>query len=416
MPEILSKKQKSHAHQKKRFVKPEIDFYLFEDWGHWIFFAFSLILSTILIFSPLNLWGIVLLFLLSFSSVNLLAILMHELGHAVAAVALGLKVWRVSLGDGQILFDKRIFGVQWIIRETPRTGFVEARIPDCLFLKIRIVVFAFGGCLGNILLWFLTLIGYQNLPNFLFVFLVSIFMTLDMLGANLLPSRGSVNGMIVENDGLQIIQTIFKNKSELIAEKISSQIRYASENAQYRFKQIEIDFKKSNELQEFIHITLLWDLIFEEIDFHKCLNYCQMILNETDISIDQRNEALDTFVTIVLLQEATEYLEQADHYSKESLNNLPHEWTIKGSRGAVLVERGQIQSGIELLAEVMEHEKNPYARVISASYLALAQSYQGCFQEAREWLAVGREIDPHCRLFNRAEKLLLNEENLFSEG
>lgn len=116
--------------------------------------------------------------------------------------------------------------------------------------------------------------------------------------------------------------------------------------------------------------------------------------------------ALDTFVTYVLMYGATEYLAEADRYSEELIRLKPDEWTVKGTRGGVLVEKGELQAGITMLEAVMAHDSNAFDRTISASFLALAHFKGNNRAEALRWIAISRQIDPNCVSMLRIEALL----------
>lgn len=57
-----------------------------------------------------------------------IAILIHEFGHFIAAVSLGLKVEAFSIGFGPAIWKKRIRGVEYRISSIPLGGYVS--IPD----------------------------------------------------------------------------------------------------------------------------------------------------------------------------------------------------------------------------------------------------------------------------------------------
>ena len=57
-----------------------------------------------------------------------LAIAIHEAGHLVAALLLGLRVERFSIGFGAALWKKKIRGVEYRISAIPFGGYVM--IPD----------------------------------------------------------------------------------------------------------------------------------------------------------------------------------------------------------------------------------------------------------------------------------------------
>ena len=149
-----------------------------------------------------------------------------------------------------------------------------------------------------------------------------------------------------------------------------------------------------------------WELVVQEIDENIVLGCYQNSLDNAELSIDERNYFLDVFVTLSLMYESSDFLEEADRYSLELLNNLPHDLSAKGSRGCVLVETGDIAGGIELLTEVMQKEEEPVIRLICAAYLALAYSQINCPKVAIQWLNIAWDIDPQCFLLQRAETIL----------
>ena len=57
-----------------------------------------------------------------------IAILVHEFGHFIVAISLGLKVEAFSIGFGPAIWKKRIRGVEYRISSIPLGGYVS--IPD----------------------------------------------------------------------------------------------------------------------------------------------------------------------------------------------------------------------------------------------------------------------------------------------
>jgi len=82
------------------------------------------------------------------------------------------------------------------------------------------------------------------------------------------------------------------------------------------------------------------------------------------------------------------------------------EWTIKGTRGSVLIEKGDLVAGISLLSEVFKHDPSAFDRAIAASFLALAELKQNDHSAAREWIRICRHLDPNCVSMHRIESLL----------
>ena len=130
------------------------------------------------------------------------------------------------------------------------------------------------------------------------------------------------------------------------------------------------------------------------------------VLSRSNLSTDQRCAVLDAFVTYVLMHGTSEFLAEADRYSEELFRLKPDEWTIKGTRGSVLVEKGDLAAGAAMLKDVMANDSNSFDRAISASFLALAELKQNNRPEALRWLTISRESGSDCASTLRIAALL----------
>ncbi len=82
-----------------------------------------------------------------------LLIFVHELGHLLAAHAVGMPVERFSIGFGPVLWARRVRGVEYCVSLIPLGGYVLPRCEDeAEFLRIdlwRRIVMWLGGPLAN---------------------------------------------------------------------------------------------------------------------------------------------------------------------------------------------------------------------------------------------------------------------------
>lgn len=85
-----------------------------------------------------------------------LLIFVHELGHLLAAKAVGIPVARFSVGFGPVLWSRRLGGVEYCLSWVPLGGYVLPRIDnEQEFLAIaarRRIAFWLGGPAANFLL------------------------------------------------------------------------------------------------------------------------------------------------------------------------------------------------------------------------------------------------------------------------
>ncbi len=143
-----------------------------------------------------------------------------------------------------------------------------------------------------------------------------------------------------------------------------------------------------------------------QVDASSILDECRKHLKTSDLAIEERIEQLDFFATCVLMYGATEFLAEADRYSEELYELKPDEWTVKGTRGSILIETGRLEEGMSILQEVMDKDPSAFDRAISASFLALAELKRNNVDVAAEWLRKSRDLDPNCGSLKRIEALL----------
>ncbi len=85
-------------------------------------------------------------------SLFVVAIVIHELGHFLTAIALGVKVKEFSLFIGPVIFTKKIKGIRYSLRAIPLAAYVafkgESLENAPLYKKVPIIL---GGVLANLL-------------------------------------------------------------------------------------------------------------------------------------------------------------------------------------------------------------------------------------------------------------------------
>jgi tetratricopeptide (TPR) repeat protein len=98
-----------------------------------------------------------------------------------------------------------------------------------------------------------------------------------------------------------------------------------------------------------------------------------------------------------------ELLTEADAYSKEAYAAAPWVPSFTGTRGTVLVAMGQLEAGIKLLKESFEKALTPRSKAENACHLTMAHARIGDRDQADNYLKLARQLDPQCRLIERAE-------------
>lgn len=99
-------------------------------------------------------------------------------------------------------------------------------------------------------------------------------------------------------------------------------------------------------------------------------------------------------------------LPEADTFSAEAYKNAPWNASIAGTRGAVLVEKGQFEEGIALLKNAMAEQIDVQAKALDACLIAIAEVRRGNPLESQRYLKTARFLHPGCDLIPRAEREL----------
>jgi hypothetical protein len=298
-----------------------------------------------------------------------ISVVIHELAHFTVGRMLGRKPWCLRIGHGKDVFDKEFDSFRLILKSLPYSGAVYPYVRGARWKQFAAVSAApfSNAVLAVIAFYFVRqpddAMDYSTIPMQMLI------ANAYLLTLTIIPFYSSIG----PNDGMILFH--------LLRGTSPKRVRSAGQPSPSWFWMVK--HHKPEEL----------------------LNGFREQLKNPKLSPAQRCWALDVFATCVLMFGANEFLAEADQCSEELLRLQPNEISNKGTRGGVLVEKGDLPAGIAMLEEVMNSpSKND--RAISASFLALAHWKQGNRDEAKRWIGVSREIDSRCASMWRIAKLI----------
>jgi predicted Zn-dependent protease len=88
-----------------------------------------------------------------------------------------------------------------------------------------------------------------------------------------------------------------------------------------------------------------------------------------------------------------EYLNEADKWSQEAIELASQSQTLKGTRGAILIELGRYDEGKQLLLPLTEPENEDLDIAVSSCYIAKAEYFLGNIDRVNAWLVKAKKID-----------------------
>ena len=325
------------------------------------------------------------------------AVILHEMGHLITARFLRLNPFGVLLGHGPTVWEGSLFGLHWTLKAVPTTGLVRTwPVPMPLLRWRMLLMVAAGPAVNGVLAWLSAWLIWMpphwwlragagdNVLLLLFpVFLINGFLFIGTI----IPGHGRIDGFTYPTDGLQIIRLLLGSHSAIARR---GHTRTAS----------------SGESSQSIESSGAWQNLVESGKGEEALRQYRRTLNQKGLPAELRLLVLDAFVTCVLMLDASDHIAEAERYSEELFRARPNEWTVKGTRGSVLIQMGELEEGEKLLGEVVESDPLAFDRAIAASYIALAQIKRGQLEDASVWLDKARVFDAACVPMKRFEKML----------
>jgi hypothetical protein len=362
-------------------------------------------------------WGFLLLTFFLFHVFGILGTVPHELGHALAARALNLHVFQVVVGVGKKLFECRILGVLVEFRTIPYGGYTLALPVDGQHFRIRHFIYALAGPVANLIvaLIILAVAGWDRIADFrphekispwslVFASNALIFIS------NLIPrAYPSATGWTV-SDGLHLIRALTMKEGDighLRATAFAMHWRAAHEKGDMSSAATWID----RGLQEFPEDRTLLihhgnNLVeAERVDEARAL--FKKLFQEVEADdVAGRALLMNDIASVDTLTGTKELLDEAAEYSDHALKVFPWSASIKGTRGAVFVRRGQLADGIDLLQCSLQESEERGTRAQHACWLAIAETQRGKYEAARSYLKTARELQSECFLIARAERAI----------
>ena len=120
------------------------------------------------------------------------------------------------------------------------------------------------------------------------------------------------------------------------------------------------------------------------------------VLGMSGLSTELKYIAMNNVAYANLQLEDFSLLAQADEYSEQAFKNVPWHPSLMGTRGAVLVELGQVDVGIELLRMALKKTTNAQNKAQHACAIALGELKRGRLLHAQKYLEAARQFDSKC--------------------
>jgi hypothetical protein len=328
----------------------------------------------------------------------------HELGHVGVARLLGMKVVRVVVGSGPILIVRQWHDVRLELRRFMLAGgmtfaYHQTASPK----KWRQLALLLGGAGANFLLLLFgtgilaVLISRSALPSS-FVIILAFGLLLSQIFAiigNLFPwsLRRGPPGRV--KDGRQIVNLLRAKDFPRQAQEASLLWHGMALLQSGRNAEAQSHFEQAHRLLP--TNAMLFALLVHSAGKAAGPQVAVRHYAEHGGGFGSENEGANAWVQANVAWNALLTLDPvllllADDLSQRSIASLPAAPDVQGTRGAVLVEMGQLERGLELLTEGIRGVAGMNDKARFAIFLARGESARGNFDWAAEFEKLSRHL------------------------
>lgn len=342
----------------------------------------------------------------------------HELAHAAAGKALGVRIFRVAVGYGRILFSWRWAGIDWELHLWPFGGGTQMAYPPrqsgsrARFFgavlagpAMHVLLIAAAGVLPMILLILQGWFGVRAVDLLHWATLFS-FINLVLLFSNLWPAKSGSAGGQPGTDGWQLLHLLLQKPEEqenralayywlesmalLERNDDSGALRWIDQGLALNPEQPILRGLRGNALLKLKRFAEAREVYLEllSVESVKEPAFKHMVYNNIAYAD-------------ILLQDP-ELLPEADRFSEEALRQIGWSSAVIGTRGAVLVEMGRLEDGIRFLKDALEKSRENGGKASNAYHLAVAERKRGNESESRRYLQLTRKYNPQYFLLDES--------------
>lgn len=344
--------------------------------------------------------------------ISLLMMPLHEFAHALTAVALGVPVYKIQLGHcGPLLYRLRIGRCELDLRLPPVGGFIQPAFRSPQGLRWRFALITLAGPLVHVpVLWMgCELFVRSNQGQASLLALALIYSGVVDLARNLYPNTyPSISGPAA-NDGMLLISLPFMPTAMLENTVIFSYFMECTSLLSHD----DVDRAAAvcrEGLQRFpddLHLKAMSGICeLEQGRPEQAYSTLQSLLSHADITPEFEAIIHGNLAWCGLETAYASRLPDALAESKQAFDALPWLPEIQGTRGSILIEAGEFDTGIPLLKSAFRKNESASGRAWNAAYLALAHVRQSEFEQALDQLNTAEKLNSACRLIARVRKLL----------
>jgi hypothetical protein len=338
-----------------------------------------------------------------------IAMVLHEIGHAVCARLIGLEVSTVVIGVGRRLWRGTILGTCFTVHAWPVLGLTYLGAKDLHFLRTRLWLATLAGPLTNVLLVTATFMLVSPQTFFgsslaLLWMVVNLIMTLGTI----LPYTFKQGGTMLVSDGLALLQIPAKATEQLEPHLFTAPLMRAYalfEDGNFSSALAVCD-KALERVPGNVHLRVMQSACRSyTLDFAGALETLEPLLKEFSLLPPSVRAAIENNTAFALLMsdartdQNSEALLRADQLSSRVFALFPCVPAYRSTRALVLTARGRPQEALDLLSYARYELEGDAQRGHRATARALALRAMNRLDESSRAAEESERLTPRTAAF-----------------
>ncbi|HLP91576.1 MAG TPA: site-2 protease family protein [Nostocaceae cyanobacterium] len=325
----------------------------------------------------MSIFGNILIIAISIYAWLYFSIFSHEIGHFFVAKLLGLEPKLVKIGSGHKFLQTNLLDATFELMILPGGGITQITNLFVNQLKLKLILFYFAGSAVQLLSLSILIILYSRFIDNPLILIFCLFEVWTLFN-NLIPTDVQLYGSQLANDGKIILETLF-NKYPGNIQNIVDLSRYKIPEDNLSKGLFKSDVTALIKYFQALSAT-------NKSNFELAIQLCNELLNQPNLLKSERVLILDHLISIVINHGEKKYLPLADNWSLEAMEIAKDCVTLRGTRGAILVELERFSEGKELLLPLTAEGNNPIDIFFSCCYVAKADFHLGNEDKIRDLL------------------------------
>ncbi len=337
----------------------------------------------------------------------------HELGHAVVARAVGLRVPRMNIGVGTVVKWFDVGATRVAVRSVPSGGSVALLASSARGYRLRSWCAVAAGPAVQVVIIVVAWRWPTNPSTATDVLRTMLLLTaMLILVTNLFPRE--IHGLVgvSHTDGWHLAKIPFFSKAEIETKVAVDRVfavldRASRTRTRPTVPQDDLDGLERAAATGDVTARLLWchALLYED-RYREAVDAARPMLAELSPASIAYVTVLNTMAWCLLMAGDVERGGAADTASAEAHHLQPSAPAVCGTRGSVLIELGDVDRGLALVLASMAGDDDETNRALNLAYVAIARHALGEVEQARADAAEVERLDPTCPLLPRMRSRL----------